>query len=620
MQNIVDHLFEYLTKKISEFSKTKKFGQHLFTCPKIASHKIKTKTPTATFLPNSEKITCLICGFKGTIYDSVRTLEPDKLHWSDAEITDYLIGDLSLNLYSELDYYVKYGWAIIPLLKNDRVPFEPNWTESEYKDKIRWIKWLNNGLNIGVNCNKSNLTVIDVDFKVKPTEELLNWQQLLQATGTLKQITPHGEHYVFLQEAEIGNWVNLGGIHLDTRSIGGQIAIAPSKRDDKEYKWENLGTEIKKLPEDLKKQLIILKQVEKSKSSDIDSENSIQNIEGKKPLLKNDNFEGSCNNNFVQFGGVLTKIGIPTDKRNTILYWLNRNWLENPMDSKAVQSMLKSLDGYELNTEESHEKSIYEYLKLVQSDISAKDIMDSLQLPRSIVDKYLSQFVKEGKAIRMGRGRYQYKEKIDWEDSVVDTVNEYDYKMPLFNDIAIFQDADCLILGGKTNEGKTTIALNMLKLMINQGVKPYYVYNEAGSRFQKTAKLLGIEGGFYHCQHSNPLAVELERNAFSIIDWLCLENKAETDTILKHLNDELQRKRGILVIFTQLKKDYEWFAPNLIDHFPTFAARYIQDNEIHTEGHWQCDKIKEPRGNYTSYLLHCEYNRDTRVFKPKSLI
>jgi hypothetical protein len=96
-----------------------------------------------------------------------------------------------------------------------------------------------------------------------------------------------------------------------------------------------------------------------------------------------------------------------------------------------------------------------------------------------------------------------------------------------------------------------------------------------------------------------------------------LENKAETDLVLKHLNDELQRKRGILIVFTQLKQDYGWFAPNLIEHFPTFAARYIQDNEQHTEGHWDISKIKEPRGNYTSYQLQCVYNHDTRIFEVK---
>jgi len=256
----------------------------------------------------------------------------------------------------------------------------------------------------------------------------------------------------------------------------------------------------------------------------------------------------------------------------------------------------------------------------MQTDITPKDVIDNTHYPRAIVDKWLSKFVKEGKAVRLGRGRYQYKEKVEWSDAITINVDEYKYKIPLFNDIALFQEGDVLLLGGKTNEGKTTISLNIIRDLITQGIKPYYCYSEAGSRFQKTAKILGIDGKFYHTYHTNPLAIELEENSVTIIDWLHLENKAETDTVLKHLNDEVQRKKGILIIFTQLKQDYSYFAPNLIDHFPTFAGRYIQDNDNHTEGHWQCDKIKEPRGNYITYLLPCIYDRETKIFKLKDII
>jgi len=630
MSNIAKHLFDYLEKKLPSFSKIKKSGQHLFTCPKVTSHKFKSKTPTATFLPNSNKITCLVCGFKGSVYDCIRVLEEDKKNLSDADITNYLIKDLKLDMYKELEYYKKYNWSLVALLQNSKSPFESNWREIENKEKVKWIKWLNNGLNIGVNCEKSNILVIDVDVKKLIKEEIKPLRQeiisLCEKADTLTQTTPSGgKHFVFLWDEELKKQkVNIGGTQIDTRTEG-QIVIAPSRIDKKEYTWLNLGTEIKKIPKELKSKLLKIQTVEKSRNAEeINEELDLPSYKGEKPNLVNNNLEGCCNDSFVKFGGVLTKIGIPAKKRNTILHWLNKNWLENPMQTKDVQAMLKSLDGYEVTTEENHEKAIYEFLKIMQTDVSPNDIVKGVfnndQTKAPLAYKYLSQFVRDGRAIRVGWGRYHYKEKVQWSDSAPEVINECDYKIPFFNNIAVFQDADCLILGGKTNEGKTTIALNMFVEIIKQGIKPYYIYNEAGSRFQKTAKMLGIVGKFYHCQHSNPLAIELERNAFTILDWLCLENKAETDTVLKHINDELQRKRGILVIFTQLKKDYEWFAPNLIDHFPTFAARYIQDNENHTEGHWQCDKIKEPRGNYTTYIIPCEYNHDTRVFKPKDLI
>jgi hypothetical protein len=259
-------------------------------------------------------------------------------------------------------------------------------------------------------------------------------------------------------------------------------------------------------------------------------------------------------------------------------------------------------------------------MKLMQTDVTPRDVIENTKLQRAIVDKYLSKFVKDGKAVRLGRGRYQYKEKIEWSDIAPESVDEYKYKIPFFNDVAIFQDKDVILLGAKTNDGKTTIALNMLGEMIKQGIKPYYIYSEAGSRFQKTSQFLNITGKYYHTYHENPLAIELEYNAFSIIDWLHLEHKENTDTTLKHLNDELQRKGGILVIFTQLKQTSEWFAPNLIDHYPTFAARLIQDNDSKTSSHFDISKIKEPRGNFCTYVLPCEYNQETRIFKKTDII
>ncbi len=607
--NLNDKLFDYLQKKITLFQKTIKKGQILFTCPNNQNHKFKSGA-SATFIPNSDKISCLICGWKGTIFNIVRLLEPEYKNKSDAEITNYLIGELNLDMYKELDFYQKYNWSLIPLLRDSKVPFEKDWVNTEHKDKTTWIKWLNNGLNIGINCSKSNITVVDVDLNVAPNGEVEEIYKLLIASETLMQSTPHGRHFVFLQDKELIQGTNLGGLHIDIRNEGGQIVIAPSKIETSNYKWINPGVEIKKLPEEIKRKLLSYKEVDKSRK------NSNNVKEPEINIIK----EGDGRNNILtSIGGALIN-KFNEDDTAYILSLISKNFMSPPLPFHEIKAMLGSLSGYKISTEEGYEKAIYDYMRQMQTDVCAKDVMDSLKLSRAIVDKYLSLFVKEGKAIRSGRGRYQYKEKIEWSDSTPQIIEEYKYNVPLFNNIALFQDADCLILGGKTNEGKTTIALNIIKEMIGQKIKPYYIYTEAGSRFQKTAKLLGIDGKFYHCQHSNPLAIELEENSFTIIDWLFLENKAETDVILKHINDELQRKRGMLIIFTQLKQDYSYFAPNLIDHFPTFAARYIQDNETHTEGHYQCDKIKEPRGNYTQFILPCVYDHQTRIFKPKDLI
>jgi hypothetical protein len=613
MFNTSEKILDYLALRIKNFVQSKKGGKLEFLCPNIARHKFPSRNPTATFLPDSDKIICPICGWKGTPFDVVRLIDEEKKNKSDAEITEYLIELFNLDEYKELNAYLNYNFALIPLLKNSKVPFEKNWTSIEHKDKTTWIKWLNNGLNVGIRTGEvSGITVVDVDLKIAPTEEVNEVYKLLLACETLVQDTPHGKHFVFKYDKDIAQTTNIGGLHIDIRNDGGQIVTFPSQIGHLSYKWQNLGTTIKSVSEIVKTKLLELNKVDRSRTDSMSKEMTEADVQ----IVK----EGEGRNTILtSIGGALIN-KFDVEDTAYILSLISKNFMKPELPFHEIKAMLGSLTGYKVSADEGQEKAIYEYIKLIQNDVSAKDIMDSLRLPRNIVDKYLSKFVKDGKAVRLGRGRYQYKEKIEWSDATPQIIQEYTYKMPFFNNVAIFQDADCLILGGKTNEGKTTIALNMLKEVIAQGLKPYYIYNEAGSRFQKTSQMLGIEGKFYHCQHSNPLAVELESNSFTIIDWLCLENKAETDTVLKHLNDELQRKRGILVIFTQLKKDYEYFAPNLIDHFPTFAARYIQDNDSHSEGHFQCDKIKEPRANYTTFILPCEYNHQTRVFKPKELV
>jgi hypothetical protein len=619
-----DQLFRYLEKKIPNFVKTRKAktGEMLFTCPNIANHKFKSSHSSATFIPGTTKISCLICGWKGTMFDAIRILEEDKKNKTDAEITDYLIGSLHLDMYVELNEYQKNGWELLPLITNIKDPIQgESWKENHYKDKIQWIKLLNNNLNIGLKTGEINkITVIDVDSKVAQTETDEEIFKLLIALGTLIQETPHGKHFVIQYDKEIHQTAKIGRkqnikTSIDIRNDGGYIVVAPSQVDNISYKWQNLGTEIKTITPELKNKLLELMKRQDNNSIEVPEKG-----QPNEPLkLKNNNLEGCCNDTFVSIGGMLIKQLTP-EHTEFVLNIMNRHLLESPMPTSAIKSMLNSLADYKGNDESTYEQTIYDYMKLMQTDVTPRDVMDNTKLPRAIVDKYLSKFVKDGKAVRLGRGRYQYKEKIEWSDTTPELVTEYKYKIPFFNDIAIFQDKDVILLGAKTNDGKTTIALNMLKEMIAQGVKPYYIYSEAGSRWQKTSEYLGITGKYYRTYHENPLAIELEYNAFSIIDWLHLEHKELTDTTLKHLNDELERKGGILVIFTQLKTTSDWFAPNLIDHYPTFAARYFQDNDSKTEGHWDIQKIKEPRGNFCTYILPCEYNQETRTFKKKDLV
>ena len=71
--------------------------------------------------------------------------------------------------------------------------------------------------------------------------------------------------------------------------------------------------------------------------------------------------------------------------------------------------------------------------------------------------------------------------------SLLPLENEIDFKVPYFQDIAVLNWGDMLLLGSKAKYGKTTISMNFVKSFVEQGVKPYYISLETGSRFIKTA-------------------------------------------------------------------------------------------------------------------------------------
>ena len=619
-------LFPYLKSKLSKWEQTRKNGAYLFSCPNLINHKWESKSPTATFIAGSDRISCLTCGWKGTFFDAVRLLEPTKALKSDSEITVYLMSSFDVDTYSELEEYIKYGWALIPVAKNFKNPIEDGWTSKTHYDKLDWLKWLQNGLNVGLRTGEvSKITVIDLDLKVTPTPELEAIYKELNESETLVQNTPHGLHFVFKYDKDIPQSVKIAGMTVDIRNDGGQIVIQPSKLETLNYHWKNLGAEIKVIPENIKSKLLeLLKSPQKEPTSVEDS--NVRLVNDDAPLkLKNDDLAGCCNDTFTQLGGAFIKY-MSADQAEKTLYLLNKNLLANPMEPKVIKAMMGSLTGYKEGEETTIEQAVYNYLKQQQT-ITARDAVASLfnndQTKRGIIDKYLSKFGKEGKAIKLGHGQWQCVEEITWSKGAVPEIDEYKYKIPFFNDIMTFEDGDVLILGAIKNAGKSTISMNIVKEMVNQGLEPYYLYSESGSRFQKLAKLWGLEGKFYFREEINPLKIKLAENAFTIIDWLDfgIIGFEKTGVVLSHLATEMRKKRGILVIFTQLKpENHEWFAPNLVEQYPAFAAKYIQDSDDKSFGHWQLTKVKEPKGSSSPSDISCVFDHQTKIFKLKDLI
>jgi hypothetical protein len=627
----IDQLFIYLKEKVPNFNKTSKRGKILFTCPQEDKHHFKSNSPTMTVIPGSDKFYCLSCAWKGNTYDLVRLVENKQM--TDEEVVAFMTNNTRMDIYPELDEYKKYGWAIIPIAKNGKVPLEKEWTSKTHYEKSDWVNWLEQGLNIGVRTGEtSGITVIDADLKVAPSSESAGGYEelyrMLTGAKTLTQNSPHGKHFIFKYDKEIKQTVKIANITIDIRNDGGQILICPSKINHLSYNWVNLGAEIKEIPPEFKSKLLEINKVEMGRKSEI----SPEIFQEMKTLIDNpieligNNLEGQCNNKFTQFGGALLKIGIPPDKVKVILYYLNKNWLKNPMPSNAVDAMVGSLEGYKETEEHTQENAIYECCKLLSSDISAKDIMEHVfpgeRNKRAIVDKYLAKLFKEGKLSRKGRGKYELKQKVEWTNEKQECAREIKYKIPYFDDVAYFRNGDIILIGAPTGHGKTTIAINFIKQMKEQGIKPYYLSLEAGSRHEKTAEAMGLTQLDYYIPKEtvvNPLAIEIEPNSFTILDWLYTgDDFAQTQAVFKHLNDEMVRKGGILIVFTQLKEDYNWFAVNLVKSFPRFATRFVYDDDIGIISHFDVCKITDPKGHNQNATVSTEFNFETKELKKKN--
>jgi len=618
-------ILEYFKNKIKNFEKTTKRGSFLYTCPNIKKHKFETKSPTATFIPGSgNKIYCLTCGWKGSIYDAVRLLE-DNISLTDDKIISLLTESFGINNYPELNEYLKYGWSLFAIAKNSKKPLkDEHWREEgvSTKEKSKWLNWLESGCNLAVNCEFSNVMIIDFDDKEIKEESIPlrdELKKLLEDNKTLTQNTPRGgKHFVFTFDSELcfKQKVNVAGLAIDTRTEKGYFLVSPSKINNLNYNWVNLGAEIKVISSELKSKLLELIKVDKGIKSETSTEMS-QIMEEIKTIK-----EGGRNDLLVSLGGLFTKSLNPT-QTEFVLSVINQKFLNPPLPNFEIKAMLGSLEGYKETETQTQENAIYEACQVIQTDIGAKDIIDHVfpgdNKKRAIVDKYLAKMHKEGKLSRRGRGRYDCKQTVEWTNELQEQSKEINYKIPYFNDVAYFRNGDIILIGAPTGKGKTTIAINFIRQMRAQGIIPFYLSLEAGSRHEKTAQLLGLTQKDYYVPKevvSNPLQIEIEPNSFTIIDWLYFgDDFAQTQAVFKHLNDEMVRKGGILVVFTQLKEDYNYFAVNLVKSFPRFATRFIYDDETGLVSHFQVDKITDPKGHYQNAIISTQFN-----FESKELI
>lgn len=596
---ILSKLVDYL--KYKQFKLVKRGKLTLLNCPFCNTNNYLT----ANIIPNTSIIYCHKCKKRGNLIDIVKLTYPT---YDEERILDHVNKELNLNLISDakikniLNYYHQNGFDLVPIVINGKAPIEKEWTKKEHKDPQEWLSWLDKGLNIGVKCGKmSNITIIDIDNETIP--DILN-------VDTLKQKTNRGWHLFFKYEVDLPK-VRIDDIKIDIENDGGQVVIAPSIIDG--FRREINFCEIIKMPKEIKEFLLSkLKNI--NINNDNNYEKALQNI------LKTDfNLSviepGNRNNFLIHFGGLLRK-QLSLSQTNFVLNIINKHFCKPSLPQKEINNILRSLEKYMGFDEKELANKVLNYLKITD-EATKIDIRQALDLnptgkDKERLDNVISYLCKEGFVIKRGRGRgtyYHIVKRANWRDTFIDEIKEINFKMPYFDDIATFRDGDLIILGGKPKVGKSIISMNIIKRLVDQGIKPYYLNLESGNRFMLNALSLGLkEGDFYWDIHFNPEQIELEKNVVTIIDWISPENYAETDKLFKHFAEQLVKNNGILIAMVQLRENGKFFAQDLIKQFPAFIARYFYDNdEDGSSGYFLVDYIREPKINRRIVKIPCRY-------------
>jgi len=578
----------------------------------------KTKD-CANTIPNTAKINCHFCKRNYTFLEIANKIE-EKFPTTEEAQLQYLKELLDIkvmtktdedNIEKYLDFYVENGFDLVPIARDDKRPIEKDWTNKEHKTKDEWQRWLGNGLNIGIKTGtKSNITIIDIDQKPIPEEV----KKLMG--NTLMQESTHGFHLFYKYDKDLPK-TRIDEIKTDIENSGGQVVIFPSAVKGISRKLDI--HKIIEIPKEFKKYLQSKVTVPRKTHSELIREEIKSEdfkINPKDLELKNNNLEGSCNTSFIKLGGILRK-KLNIDQTGYVLHTLNKHLLENPMQPKSINAMIRELDKYLVFDEKELAHKILEYLKKVEeaqrTEIAMAIVGTNRGEEKKRVDLALAYLVKEGFILKRYRS-YSIIKKGDWKEALIDTGTPIDFEMPYFHDIAKFNYGDLILIGSKNKKGKTHISMNIVKKLVEQGINPYYISLETGSRFAKIAMQLGLkEGDFKWTFCSDPTQIELEQDAVTIIDWLMIPDKSKTDLVFKHFVEQLYKTNGVLIVFMQLKEDNNWFAPNMVTQFPALGAKYIYDEEGSGEyGKFVVRPVREPKIRIKSYEIPCKYDWETK--------
>jgi len=637
---------DYLKDHIKEFKMEGRGVTTMLVCPFC---QIRPRL-SCNFLPGTiYKMKCFNTECKSrkignfTILDVIKEVEEDKKDLTDIEIAKYLAEQYDTRLIQIitkkdlLQFFESQSFDLVPIATNQKVPVEKDWTNKNHKDMNEWKKWLEQGLNIGLKTGKiSKIIVMDIDVipgdlkrkfyegkldkkeakdlvKLKEKNLLLAMEKLnISMNDTLCQETFGGVHLCYQYDEDFPKTsAQFDSFKVDIETNGGQIVIEPSIVGGEQRKFTNLIAP-SKMPEELK-ELLISKISNKSLIANKQNTEKV-NLE-EYDINKIIEGEPSRNLTLIKLGGILRKQLNP-HQTNYVLDIMNRNFVEPPLSTFEFRNLVNKLDDYIQFDESVISDRVLDHLKLVESAFP-KELQEVLGENREKIDKVLAHLVKE-ELVYKARRMYHIIRRAEWRETLLEEGKPIDFVVPYFNEVATFRESDMIVIGGQQKIGKSHMALNIVKQLVDQGIKSHYITTESGNRFATIAMQLGLkEGDFKWCVEPDPASVKLENNhQVTIIDWLLPKDYAETDKLYKSFIDQLIKVKGILIVFAQLRGNNQFFASDMMSFFPALVAKYILNDDNDGEyGAFEISHIREPKGKIKRATIPCKYNFETKILE-----
>ena len=626
---------------------------------------------SAQIIPTLAHIKCVHCSQMFNLIDLIRHVE-NKQNDTEESILNYVRDLLKIDVQTTTDAdkldkifktYTDRGWAIVPCSKKGKKPIQAEWQKKENRNPTEWFHWISSGLNIGVRTGSvSNLTVIDFDFLtrqekaelVKPhltiarKAEILNKKvipaELKAIIGeTLMQET-HGGIHLFYKFTELPKTaINYNDIHIDLENEGGQVIIPPAPQVEVEEEYEEEGTKKKRvvgygsrmfindLPiAPMPQALVEWLQARIGNKTPIEESGKLDEV---KPFVIPDNFKvkdlnSNRNNTLTSLGGIFRQ-EMNIKQTGFALNVLNKHLLNDPLPQEEIQHILQGLNTYIGSDDNALSKEIVAYLK--DTDTASKQEIESACFGgrttsenKKRLDRTLMFLLKEEKIAKKNQRDYKILKDMEWTDTICNIGKKVDFKVPYFHQYANFNYGDVILIGGTTKVGKTTVSMNMVKRLVDQGIKPYYIYNENGSRFAQSALRLGLKDKDFNLTRcTNPTEIVVKPNSVYIYDWFRPNDFTKTAELFDGMADKLDRAQSFMICFAQLRDGNEkmgtkneWFAKDQIRQFVALSAKYLYDDKEGINTYFEVADVRDSKTGQKFFKIPCKYIRESMDVKP----